>query len=228
MKDAFGWLLYEFFNQTLTFGLTLGWSYRVRGRHRVPRRGPALLIANHQSFLDPPTIGTAVPGHITYLARKTLFDNRAFGWLIRTVNAVPIDQDGIGIEGIRAILDELGRGGRVLVFPEGGRSDDGRLQPLMPGISLLVKRARCPIVPIGIAGAFESYPRGAWLPKPAPLFLPPSRRALAVSFGPPRPAETVAGLPREKMLALLAADIAEQFAEAQRIRRKPRPRSQDG
>jgi len=227
MKDAFGWLLYEFFNQTLTFGLTLGWSYRVRGRNLVPKRGPALFIANHQSFLDPPTIGTAVPGHITYLARKTLFDNPAFGWLIRTVNAVPIDQDGIGIEGIRAILEHLAQGERVLVFPEGGRTETGKIQPMMPGISLLIKRARCPIVPVGIAGAYESYPRGAWIPKPAPLFLPPSRRALAVSFGPPRSADSVAGLPREKMLAVLAADIAEQFAHAERIRRKPRPRSQD-
>jgi 1-acyl-sn-glycerol-3-phosphate acyltransferase len=224
MLDALAWLTYEFFNEVLTVGLTLGWGLRVKGRNNVPQCGPALIVANHQSFLDPPTIGTAVPGHIAYMARKTLFKNPAFGFLIRTVHAVPIDQEGIGIDGIKAILERLRQGWRVLVFPEGARTPDGRMQALAPGISLLIKRAGCPIVPAGIAGAYQAYPRGALVPRPAPLFLPPSERSIAVSFGRPRPAESIAGLPRAEMLKVLAEDIAAQVEVAESIRRKPRRR----
>jgi 1-acyl-sn-glycerol-3-phosphate acyltransferase len=221
MSDAFRWLTYEFCAQTLTLGLTLGWSFRVAGRKNLPMSGPVLIVANHQSFMDPPTIGDACRRHITYLARKTLFENPVFAFFIRTVNAVPVDQDGIGIDGMRAILAKLQEGHAVLVFPEGSRTEDGSLQPLMPGVSLLIKRARCPIVPVGIAGAYQAYPRGAKFPMPSPLFLPPTDRAIAVSIGRPRDAKSIADLPRDEMLKVLTADIAAQLAEAEKLRRKP-------
>src|SRR5262245_2125718 len=128
-------------------GFTLGFSYRFAGTAHVPKKGPALVIANHQSFLDPWIVGMAVKRPLTYLARKTLFRNRLFAAMIRSVNAVPIDQEGVGKEGIRAVLEALEKGQAVLVFPEGSRTPDGVMHELRPGIQLLIKRARAPIVP---------------------------------------------------------------------------------
>src|SRR3954467_10758500 len=97
--------------------LTFGCSIRTEGGRHVPRKGPALLIANHQSYLDPVLVGMASPRHLCFLARKTLFRHRVFAWLIRSLHAVPVDQEGVAKEGLKAILRQLEAGQAVLVFP---------------------------------------------------------------------------------------------------------------
>jgi 1-acyl-sn-glycerol-3-phosphate acyltransferase len=221
-------LIYEtsYFAAALTF--TMGWSFRSQGRPNVPRTGPVLLIANHQSFLDPILVGLAARRHLCYLARKTLFKNPAFAWLIRMHNAVPIDQEGIGKEGIKAILQQLQRGQAVVVFPEGNRTDDGDMQPLKPGIQLLIKRTEAQILPVGIAGAYDAWPRWRAYPLPAPLFLPACRGCLAVSIGKPLEARRFAEMPREQSLAELHDAIAVEWRRAQRLRRQSREQASGG
>jgi 1-acyl-sn-glycerol-3-phosphate acyltransferase len=211
---------YEFCYWVIYFSLMLGFSYRAGGRRNMPRRGPVLIIANHQSFLDPIAVGLASRRHLHYLARKTLFNNPLFGGLLRTVNSVPIDQEGVGKEGIKNILARLEAGHPVLVFPEGERCADGLIHPLRPGIALLLKRVRAPIVPAGIAGAFDAWPRTRKFPVPSPLFLPPTRRTLAVVLGPPRDPSTLDGLSREEMLAVLYDDLVAVSKQAEALRRK--------
>ncbi len=198
----------------------IGFSLRISGRRHIPRRGAVLIIANHQSFLDPVAVGLGVRRHVHYLARKTLFANPLFGWWLRVVNCVPIDQEGVGKEGIRNILERLEGGHPVLVFPEGERCEDGLMHPLRPGIALLIKRVRAPIVPAGVAGAYAAWPRNTPLPVFAPLFLPPSRRTVAVVYGEPRDPATLDGLSREEVLAVLYDDIAACVKQAEALRRK--------
>jgi 1-acyl-sn-glycerol-3-phosphate acyltransferase len=200
--------------------LTFGWSFRSQGRQHIPRTGPALLIANHQSYLDPILVGLAARRHLCYLARKTLFKSPLFTWLIRTHNAVPIDQEGVGKEGIRTILEQLQHGQAVLVFPEGNRTADGQLQPLQPGIHLLIKRTGAPVVPVGIAGAFEAWPRSRALPMPAPLFLPVGGGCVAVSIGKPLDAQPFAHLPRGQALSELHLAVEREWQAAEKLRRK--------
>lgn len=197
---------------------TLGFSYRFAGTRNMPTSGPALVIANHQSFVDPWIVGMAVKRHLTYLARKTLFKNRFFAALIRSVNAVPIDQEGVGKEGIRAVLDVLDKGQAVLVFPEGSRTPDGQMHELRPGIHLLLKRARVPIVPVGIAGAYDAWPIWRRYPIPAPLFLPARPGTIAVVVGRPLDSQIIASLPREAALACLQDEIAKVQSRAERLR----------
>jgi 1-acyl-sn-glycerol-3-phosphate acyltransferase len=217
-------VVYEFFYWTTCFVYVIGFRLRVTGRQNIPRRGAILFIANHQSFLDPVAIGLAIRRHVHYLARKTLFGNPVFGGWLRIVNCVPIDQEGVGKEGIRNILGRLEAGYPVLVFPEGERSEDGRMQPLRPGIVLLVSRVRAPIVPVGVAGAFDAWPRHRAWPLFSPLFLPPSRRTIAVAYGPPRAPATLDGLSREQVLTVLYDDIAAAVKQAEALRRKQRRR----
>lgn len=200
--------------------MTLGFSLRVRGRENIPRRGPALLIANHQSFLDPPVIGLASTRSLCYLARKTLFDNPAFAWVLRSMNSIPIDQEGVGKDGIRSILAELQRGQAVLVFPEGERCLDGALHPLRPGIHLLLKRVKAPIVPIGVAGAYQAWPRWRLLPTPSPLFFPATERTVAVAIGQPIDPRPFEHLGREQFLAQMFTELQKVVHQAEHLRRK--------
>jgi 1-acyl-sn-glycerol-3-phosphate acyltransferase len=202
-------------------GMTTAMSFRFAGGRHMPRRGPALLVANHQSFFDPPLVGLAVGRTIHYLARKTLYANPGFAWFLKSVNAHPIDQEGVATEGLRAIIELLKEGHPVLVFPEGERTWTGPMQPLKAGVHFLLKRAPVPIVPIGIAGAFEAYPRTSKLPKLSPLFMPPSNHAIAAVVGKPLEPERMLKLPRNEFLQTVFNAIQAVQLKAERLRRKP-------
>jgi 1-acyl-sn-glycerol-3-phosphate acyltransferase len=214
-------LIYEISYWATFFVWMIGFRMRVYGREHFPRRGPVLVVANHQSLLDPIAIGNGIPRHAHFLARKTLFRNPIFAFWLHAVHAVPIDQEGVGKEGIKTIVGSLANGWPVLIFPEGQRTFDGQLQPLKPGVGLVVNRARAPIVPVGIAGAYEAWPRHKTWPTPSPLFLPQTRRSLVVVFGRPRDRETLDGLSREQVLAVLQEDIAAVVQEAKKRWEKP-------
>lgn len=220
MRDGHSWILYEIGYWLSRTGLSLGFHYRCEGGRHIPRTGPALLIANHQSFFDPSIAGSATRRHLCFLARKTLFRGW-FGRLIHRLNAVPVDQEGIAKEGLKRILEQLQAGQAVLVFPEGERTTTGEIQPLKPGILLLIKRIAAPIVPIGIAGAFDALPRTRHWPKLSPIFLPPTEAAIAVSVGKPIPAAYYRDMPRDKALTELHEELKRVKESAERLRRKP-------
>ena len=175
MPALFAAAFYEFARWVFGFLLIFLFSHRSVGSRNVPRRGAVLLVANHQSFVDPIVVGVAAGRHLSYLARKTLFRTTFKRWLLETVNAVPIDQEGVGKEGIRNIIKKLQSGHAVLVFPEGERCWDGQFHALRPGVALLLDRVAVPIVPVGVAGPFDAWPRFRPFPSPSPLFhAPPS------------------------------------------------------
>ena len=186
----------------------------------MPRRGAALIIANHQSMIDPVLVGMVTARGLTYLARKTLFRNPVFAWVIRTLQAIPVDQVGVAKEGMRAVLQGLAAGRAVLVFPEGARSEDGKVAELMRGIALLIERSKVPVVPVGIAGAFAALPRGRVWPKFSPLFLSAQPSAVAVSVGVPIPHDELAKLSRDDLLTRLRQELIVAQTSAERLQRK--------
>lgn len=212
-------MIYDLHYWSVFWTLTLGWSYRGSGRGNFPRTGPALVLANHQSFLDPIFVSLAAGRPLSFLARSSLFRGGRFDRLIRRYGAVPIDR-GFGKEGIRTVIDVLTQGRAVLVFPEGERTRTGEIQPLKAGVSLLIDRVKAPIVPVGIAGAFEMWPRNRKLPRTAPLVMPRNGKGIAVHVGRPIPPERYASLPREEMLADLERELRAAKEAAERLRRK--------
>ena len=212
---------YDFLYWGAVTGFTFGWSYRAFGRPNLPKRGPVLLISNHQSYLDPPLICLAGRRYILHVARASLFKNRCLAAFMHSLEAVRIDRH-FGKEGLQATLDMLERGKAVVVFPEGERTFDGEMVPFKPGISLLIKRVKAPIVPVGVAGAFEAWSRHRKLPKLAPLFLASNDASLAVSIGKPIDPASLAGLDREEMLARLFNAVKAEFEKAKRLKRQAR------
>jgi 1-acyl-sn-glycerol-3-phosphate acyltransferase len=201
-------------------GMTFGFSLRTEGHRHVPASGPALLLSNHQSFLDPIVAGVSARRPLCYLARSGLFRLGPLSWLMRSLHAVPINQEGFAREGLQTVLQQLQSERAVLVFPEGERTHDGKMQPLRPGVHLLIKRIDMPIVPVGIAGAFEAWPRTRPLPRLAPLPWPVRPGAIACSIGAPLASRRFAGKPRQEVLDTLFQAIQASVQRAERLRRR--------
>ncbi len=147
--------------------LTGIYGFRAYGRKRLPEKGGYFLVANHQSFLDPIAIGLGVTDRETYfLGRSTLLAGLP-GWdrFLLMLNCIPLDTSKGDISALRGAVQLAKDGAAVLIFPEGSRTFDGALQPFQPGVALLLKRAKVPVVPVAIEGAFDAYPRMTLLPK---------------------------------------------------------------
>ncbi len=140
---------------------------RVYNAERLPAQGAFILAGNHVSFLDPPFFGLACQREAFFMARDTLFRNPLANWILRSWNCVPISRDRGDIGAMRTVLRMLGEGKAVLMFPEGTRSDDGKLQEARAGIGMIAARANVPIVPMRIYGTDRALPRGASFPRPA-------------------------------------------------------------
>ena len=140
--------------------------WRVFDAENVPLDGGVILASNHSSFLDPPLVGSGLKRDINYLARESLFRFPGIGALLRSWNAVPVDRDGGGARGLKTILDRLLAGNAIILFPEGTRTKDGRLQPARSGIGLTVIKSTAPDVPVRVFGTFEAYGRQHKIPRP--------------------------------------------------------------
>jgi 1-acyl-sn-glycerol-3-phosphate acyltransferase len=134
--------------------------YQVVGRDKWITDGSVLVASNHESFLDPPLVGIAYNNSVYYLARKTLFRG-VTKWLYSRWNAIPIDQDAPDMSSLKKIIKILKSGEQVVVFPEGSRTLDGKLQPGEAGVGLIAAKSRAVIQPVRIFGAFEALPRGS-------------------------------------------------------------------
>jgi 1-acyl-sn-glycerol-3-phosphate acyltransferase len=140
--------------------------WRVFNPERVPEKGPVILASNHASFLDPPLVGSGLHRGINYLARDTLFRFPGVGWVLRKWNSVPVDRNGGGAAGLRAILDRLLEDGAIILFPEGTRTRDGKLQPARSGIGLTVIKSKAAVVPVRVFGTYEAFGRHVRIPRP--------------------------------------------------------------
>jgi 1-acyl-sn-glycerol-3-phosphate acyltransferase len=146
------------------------------GADQVPREGRLLLAANHLSVLDPALIGSVMPRELDYLAKTELFGIPGFGALIRRLNAHPVDRTGSDSAALRLALRLLGDGRALLVFPEGTRGIEGRLQPARPGAGMLAALSGAPVVPVYIQGSGRALARGVVVPRPV---------RVTVTFGAP-------------------------------------------
>jgi 1-acyl-sn-glycerol-3-phosphate acyltransferase len=140
--------------------------YHVYNAEQVPLEGGVILASNHASYLDPPLIGAGLRRLVNFLARANLFSIPVVGWVLRHWEVVPVDRDGGGAVGLRAILERLLAGGAIVLFPEGTRTHDGKLQPARSGIGLTVIKSNAPVVPVRVFGMFEAYGRYLLFPRP--------------------------------------------------------------
>jgi 1-acyl-sn-glycerol-3-phosphate acyltransferase len=120
-----------------------------------------LVACNHESYIDPPMVGIAFNEVVHMLARKSLFQKWPVGPVLRSWLAIPVDQERPDVASLKAIIRLLKEGKKVLIFPEGTRSEDGNLGPGQPGVGLVIAKTGAPVLPARIFGARKALPRGA-------------------------------------------------------------------
>jgi 1-acyl-sn-glycerol-3-phosphate acyltransferase len=162
-----------------------GWSrlagLDVRGLENVPKKGAFLLIANHESNLDPILIQAVCPRGVHAMAKSSQFLVPVVGALVRSILAFPVRRYQVDPHAVRIALRRLGANQGVAVYIEGERSWDGRLQSARPGTVRLALKAGVPVLPCGISGSYEAWPR--WSSKPQLL---PIRITFGVPINLPR------------------------------------------
>jgi len=142
----------------------------IRWGTSLPDRN-VIVIANHCSNLDPVVMGAVFPRRVRFLGKSELFEPFLFGSMVRALGVVPVDKQDSQSAGtaLKAFLRLLKEGENVLLFPEGGRSLDGKLKPLEGGAALIAMKSGAPIVPAFVSGTFEAMPPGAKWVKPVHL-----------------------------------------------------------
>jgi 1-acyl-sn-glycerol-3-phosphate acyltransferase len=146
-----------------SFFMKLFYRHQVYGREHI-LSGAGVLAANHVSFLDPPVLAISCPEEVYFLARATLFRG-LFGRFIHSVNARPVHMGGVNLHVWKEVCHLLRSGKKIVLFPEGTRSEDGSLQELKPGLFLLMSQTGSPVQPAYIHGTFSIWGRGRKRPK---------------------------------------------------------------
>lgn len=140
--------------------------YRTKAYgNKSPYKGGALLAANHASFLDPPIVSAFWKQEVHFLASEYLFKIPLFSSLIRYLNSHPVQRGQADIHSIKTICQLLREGKKVVIFPEGTRSFDGKLQPIKSGAALMASKAQAAIIPIYIHGTHAIWGRKRKFPK---------------------------------------------------------------
>ena len=137
----------------------------VEGLENIPREGPFFLMPNHQSVLDPLIIQALCPRTVFSMVKSTQYTSRVMRWLLPRIGGFPVRRYRTDPQAVRSVLRLIGEGKGVGIYPEGERSWDGQLQPLRRGTIRVLLRAGVPIVPVGIAGTYDVWPRWSRRPR---------------------------------------------------------------
>jgi 1-acyl-sn-glycerol-3-phosphate acyltransferase len=138
-----------------------GVKIEVRGRDYLQPGRNYIFMSNHVSNLDPPVLIPVIPGRCSVLVKKELFRIPILGIGMKVADLVPVDRGDreAAIESVNAAISVLRRGLGMVVFPEGTRSDDGRLLPFKKGPFHLAMESGVPVVPVTLLGTLESWPK---------------------------------------------------------------------
>lgn len=131
----------------------------VEGNEHVPETGPFLLIANHQSYLDPVLIQAVIPRPMYTMAKSTEFSSPLVGGLLERLKSFPVRRFEIDPQAVRIVLRHLEAGRGVGIYVEGERTWDGRLKHPRLGTLRVILKAGVPVIPVGISGAYDVWPR---------------------------------------------------------------------
>jgi 1-acyl-sn-glycerol-3-phosphate acyltransferase len=150
-----------------------GMTVTVEGLERLDLSRPHLYAANHLSALDIPLIYRYLPFQFRIIAHRVVFRVPLVGWHLRATGQLMIDSESVSLSrrAIREAVRTLERGMPLVVFPEGERSPNGRMQPFRRGAFYVAAKAQVDVVPIAILGTYEAFPKGSAHLRPGPLRL---------------------------------------------------------
>jgi 1-acyl-sn-glycerol-3-phosphate acyltransferase len=136
------------------------------GLDNIPEMGAALIVPNHQSYLDPLLVGAAVPRSVRYMTMKQLFRWPLLASFLRFYGAFPVATRSADKAAIKSTLKFLKAGELVIIFPEGGRTRDGKMMPFFQGFARIALLRNVSIVPVTVTGAHRVWPPARRFPIP--------------------------------------------------------------
>jgi 1-acyl-sn-glycerol-3-phosphate acyltransferase len=185
-----------------------GLQVRVEGLENIPA-GVCMFAANHTSNADAAAIVGAVPRRLAIFGRKSLFDIPIVGLAFRLAKFVPVDRGNreAGVNAVKQAVEYIKSGSSFLVYPEGTRSPDGRLQRFKKGAFIMAIEAGIPIVPLACSGAHRVMKKNS-------LVIHPGK--VTVQFGKPIDAVGYTVEQRDALAIRVHDAIAEQLPEDQK------------
>ena len=184
------------------------YKVRIVGQEHVPFRGPALLVCNHVASVDGLLVGACVQRFIRFLVYRPYYEMKAFHWILRLMNAIPVqggDRRKVA-ESLELARNQLRQGHVVCIFAEGALSRTGQLLPFKSGFERIVNGLDVPVIPVhldGVWGSIFSLKDGRWIwkwPKRIPY-------PVTVSFGKPMPSSARAHEVRGAVMELGAVAV---------------------
>ena len=179
----------------------------VSGREKVDFGKPHLYAVNHSSAMDIPVLYVHLPFQFRIIAKHELFRYPFLGWHLRRSGQIPIDRDNAhaSFRSLRSAVDGLKRGMPLVVFPEGGRTETGQLQPFLPGAFYVAIKAQVEVVPCALIGTYDILPINTFHIHPGPV---------QMIFGEPITTTGMTLHDMEKLAEQVKAAIAKLIASA--------------
>lgn len=167
---------------------------KIYGAENVPAVGACIITPNHVTYGDPIWITIPIYRRVFYMAWDKPFEIPVLGALMRAFGAFPVSLEAADASAQRNAIEVIEKGGALVIFPEGGRTRNGKLMPFKMGAFRLALTHGVPIVPVSIKGAEKIWPVGRMLPRPGRLTL---------TYHPPIPVERAPeGTPRLELKEL--------------------------
>ena len=144
----------------------LRWAWRLSVEGAAVPPGPAIVVSNHDSLLDPFVLGTAIDRPLRYLAKRELWRNRVLAWAVESLGAIPVSRQRGDVEAVAAAARAMAARDTIIIFPQGttlGAAD----RPWQRGAARLALTTGAPLVPVAIVGARQGFGPGMRLPRRA-------------------------------------------------------------
>ena len=152
------------------FVRAVGVCVRVKGMERIPL-GVCLFVANHTSAADAPAIVGAIPRRVAILLKESLFKWPIVGAAFRSAHFIPVNRSArdSAIASVEKATEAMKAGQSFLIYPEGTRSPDGRLQEFKKGAAVMAIKAGVPIVPMVCSGAHRIMEKKSLVIRPGEI-----------------------------------------------------------
>jgi len=177
--------------------------WEVRGRENVPGEGPVFVLVNHLNLADPPVVAVSLGRKAIFMAKEELFRNKFSRYFISSFGAFPVYRGRLDKKTLQQAQSILAGGTALVMFPEGTRSKNTKLQPALPGSALIALRSGVPVLPVGITGT-ENIKGVGWLLR---------RPRITINIGPPFHLPAVNGKLTKTELTELTSLIMKRISE---------------
>ena len=145
-------MFYDFVCAAVKIILAAFTRIHIEGLENVPRSGSFLMVSNHLNLIDPPVLGALLRRRIAFMAKEELFRTPVVGWVVKGYGAFSVRRGQADRQALRTAVTVLKQGGAIGIFPEGHRSETGKMIEAHPGAALIALTSAAPVLPVGIWG----------------------------------------------------------------------------